>query len=337
MATINWKRLLDTHGVEYIEHGSSVVKGNIAVHCVFCGNADGGHHMGINLSNSYWGCWRNKSHRGKSPVRLLLALLKISYAQALEIAGLDESFIDPDGYASIKNNLFHKQEAVEQSESQRVTVLEMSQEFEELNPNKIRTLRFINYLIGRGFPKEDINGLCKFYNLRAAVSGDFKDRIILPYMMDGNIVTWTGRAIGATNMRYLDLSIAESVLPAKRTFYNFNATSRKAKILLVQEGPMDSLKVDMYAKLYGVRSISISTNSITEDQTYLLEEVSVNFDRVMVMMDAANSMGIIDSMKLKEKLAQIKNIGFVNVPFGKKDGGELTPQEVIKFAKELTR
>lgn len=336
MATINWKRLLDQQGIVYLETGAGVAKGNIVVACPFCGGSDF-HYMGINLTNSWWGCWRNKAHRGKSPVRLLVALLKISYGQALELAGLDESFVDPDGYEKIKNNLFSKQDFIEQSESQRVTKLEMPKEFEELNPNKIRTLRFINYLIGRGFPKEDIAELCRFYKLRAAVSGKFKDRIILPYLDGGEVVTWTGRAIGETNMRYLDLSIEESVTQAKRTFYNFNATGRRAKVLLVQEGPMDSLKVDMYSKLYGVRSVSISTNSITEDQTYLLEEASVMFDRVLVMMDAANSMGVIDSMKLKEKLAQIKNIGFVNVPFGRKDGGELTPLEVIKFAKELTK
>ena len=337
MATINWKRLLDSKGVVYLESGAGVAKGNIVVACPFCGGSDF-HYLGVSLTNSWWGCWRNQSHRGKSPVRLLVALLKISYGQALELAGLDASFVDPDGYESIKNNLFKKQEALEQSEPQTVTKLTMPKEFEEINPARIRHLRAFNYLADtRGFPRNHLTALCKYYHLRFAVAGDFKDRIILPYYMDGRLVTWTGRAVGETRMRYLDLSIAQSVLPAKRTFYNFNATCRPAKILLVQEGPMDSLKVDMYAKEFSVRSISISTNSITEDQTYLLEEVSVNFDKTLIMMDAANSMGVIDSMRLKEKLAQIKNIGFVSVPFGRKDGGELTPEEVVSFAKGLTQ
>src|ERR1019366_5803935 len=332
MSKINWKRLLDSHGVEYIERGSSVVKGNIAVHCPMCGNADGGHHMGINLSNGYWGCWRNTQHRGKSPIRLLMTLLKVSFAQACDIAGLDAETVDPEGWDSIKNNLFEHDDQVDKSA--RVTQLRMPDEFREIT-SAVRTTRFFNYLERRGFPLSTISELCRLYRLRAAVIGDFKDRVIMPYYMDAKLLTWTGRAVGETKMRYLDLAIDKSIAPAKQMLYNFNATRRPDKVLLVVEGPMDALKADFFGRMHGVRAVALSTNSMSDAQTYLLEEVSGNFEQVFVVMDNGNSLGVVDSFKMKEKLATIKNIDFLAIRHEYKDFGEMPPDVIVKFCKEL--
>ena len=337
MSNINWKRLLDQYHVEYIEHGSSVVKGNIAVHCPMCGNADQGHHMGINLTNSYWGCWRNRNHRGKSPVRLLVALLQVSYAQALDIAGLDDSFIDPDGYEAIKNNLFqHRDEVHEEINKAFSLPLMLPPEFENITKQRVRHSRFLQYLERRGFPKAHIEELCRVFKLKAAVSGQFKDRVILPYYMDGKLVTWTGRAIAETQMRYMDLSIERSIIPAKKTFYNFNATRRPNKVLLVAEGPFDAVTCDFYSAEYGVRCVALSTNSMTDEQTYLLEEAAPNFEQVLIVMDNADSLGVIDSFRLKEKLSTIRNIGFTSLPRSYKDFGEMPQSAIVKFCKEIT-
>ena len=332
MSNINWKRLLDSHGVEYIERGRSVVKGNIAVHCPMCGNADGGHHMGINLSNGYWGCWRNTQHRGKSPIRLLMSLLKVSFAQACDLAGLDERYVDPEGWDSIKHNPFEHDDQVDNSA--RVTQLRMPDEFREIT-SAVRTTRFFNYLERRGFPLSTISELCRLYRLRAAVIGDFKDRVIMPYYMDAKLLTWTGRAVGETKMRYLDLAIDKSITPAKQMLYNFNATRRPDKVLLVVEGPMDALKADFFGRMHGVRAVALSTNSMSDSQIYLLEEIALNFEKILIVMDNSNELGVIDSMRIKDKLSQISNIGFVKVPFGKKDCGDLTSAEVVSFAKGL--
>jgi hypothetical protein len=332
MSNINWKRLLDQHGVEYIEKGSSVVKGNIAVHCPMCGNADGGHHMGINLTTSWWGCWRNTQHRGKSPIRLLMALLKVSFAQACDLAGLDERYVDPEGWDSIKHNPFGHDDQVDKSA--RVTQLRMPDEFREIT-SAVRTTRFFNYLERRGFPLSTISELCRLYRLRAAVIGDFKDRVIMPYYMDAKLLTWTGRAVGETKMRYLDLAIDKSITPAKQMLYNFNATRRPDKVLLVVEGPMDALKADFFGRMHGVRAVALSTNSMSDSQIYLLEEVSGNFEQIFVVMDNGNSLGVVDSFKMKEKLATIKNIDFLAIRHEYKDFGEMPPDVIVKFCKEL--
>jgi len=333
VANINWKRVLDQKHIEYIESGSGVAKGNIVVACPFCGS-DAWHYMGINLTNGFWGCWRNAKHRGKSPVRLLVALLKVSYGEALSIAGLDESFIDPDGYEAIKNNLFKGQETKEAVVDECLPLV-MPAEFQEITHDRVRHSRFLQYLEKRGFPKSHIAELCRVFKLRAAVSGKFKDRIIMPYYMDGELVTWTGRAIAETHLRYMDLSIEDSVIPAKHTLYNYNATRRNSKILLVAEGPFDAVTCDFYSRDYGVRCVGLSTNSMTEDQTYMLEEVAGNFEQVLLVMDNASSLGVVDSFRIKEKLATIKNIGYTGLPRGYKDFGEMPENAIVKFCKEI--
>jgi hypothetical protein len=54
-----------------------------------------------------------------------------------------------------------------------------------------------------------------------------------------------------------------------------------------------------------------------------------------MVMDNGNSVGVIDSMKLKERLAQIHNIGFTNVPVQYKDGGVMPPKAVDTFVRGL--
>ncbi len=338
MATINWIRLLEQHSVEYTDKGKSTAKGNVYVKCPFCGNADPSHHMGISLNGNAWGCWRNASHRGRSPIRLLMTLFNVSYQTARDMAGLDESYVDPEGYEAIKHNLFssEKDEKDIGTEHYIEAGLEFPKEFEEIVHNRIRHKRFIHYLVKeRGFPEEHIADLCRTYKLRAAVSGNFRDRIIMPYIVERNLVSWTGRAIAHTSLRYLDLSREDSIIPPKHTLYNFNATRRGGKVLLVAEGPFDAVKLDFYGQRQSVRTVALSTNSITDQQTYLLEEVSANFEKVLMVMDNGNSMGVIDSYKLKEQLSQIKNIGFTNVPKRFKDGGEMPPDAVVQFVKTL--
>jgi hypothetical protein len=327
-ARIDWEKLLSSHRIEYKFQGK-----NVYVKCPWCGAADSGHHMGIALSSNAWGCWRNASHRGRSPVKLLMALLRISYEVARELAGFDEQYVDPDSWDQLKHNLFNKK-VVEQPTTEK-TLTFPANEFIEIQQDKLRTARFFDYLVGRGFRAEHIPDLCKKYSLKAAVSGRYKDRVIIPYYVERGLVAWTGRSVLGADLRYLDLPKDESVVFVKNTLYNFNCTRRGADTLLVCEGPFDAITLDFVASKYDVRAVALSTNSITEQQTYLLEEVSVNFRKVLMMMDGANSLGVIDSMHLKESLSHIKNIGFVEVPFGRKDGGEMTASEITSFAKSL--
>jgi hypothetical protein len=94
------------------------------------------------------------------------------------------------------------------------------------------------------------------------------------------------------------------------------------------EGPFDALKLDFYGRSHGLRAVALSTNSVSEQQANLLAAADDQFARKLVMMDNASSMGIADSMRLRQELAFLTNVKITKVPYGKKDAGDLTPSEV---------
>lgn len=329
---INWERLLHQHGVEFIERGSNVKRGNINIHCPFCGAADPSHHMGINLETSWWGCWRNQNHRGRSPLRLLVALLGISWRRAREIAGVDDDYVDPDGFTALAARLLgNAVQAPQQDVDQQV--LHMPREFREIT-DSVATRRAFNYLVdGRGFEVDTVQNLISDYSLKFSIVGSFKDRVIMPFFYFGALVTWTGRAIGSSSLRYKDLDLDSCVVPAKEMLYNHDSTLQRGRYLVVVEGPMDALKLDFYGKSYGVRAVALATNSISDEQIWLIEDAASKFRKVFVMMDNASMLGVVDSMRMKEKMTQITNLSFVPVPEGYKDAGEMPKRAVIDFCR----
>ena len=66
---------LDHNRIPYRTNGPNCAKGHVVIKCPFCGDEDPSEHLGIQLSTGYWGCWRNSSHRGRRPHRLIMRLL----------------------------------------------------------------------------------------------------------------------------------------------------------------------------------------------------------------------------------------------------------------------
>lgn len=340
MRVLDWERVLREHRVPYVTSGPNVKRGEVGLRCPFCGSADPSHHMGINLETGWWSCWRNRAqHSGKSPLRLLMKLLSVPYGQAREIAGLGADYIDPEGFDAIAARFLSKGEDARPGTVRR-RVLDMDRSFIPITRHP-RTARFLSYLRDeRGFSGasdagEDAEVLCELYNLHACTSGDWTNRLILPYYQDGELVTWTGRAITQTSRRYKDLDIEESILPPKQTLYNHDALYDKGRALVLVEGPLDVLKLDFYGRPWGARAVGLSTNSITEAQAYLMQSAAAHFDRTLVMMDNASRLDVVDSMRMHEALAFIPRVEFVRVPFDAKDAGELEPEEVIQWAQAL--
>jgi hypothetical protein len=271
-----------------------------------------------------------------------MKLLGVSYRRAREIAGLGEGYIDPEGFDALAARLMGRTGAEEarpeQLQRRRLT---LDADFVPITRKSVLTRPYWDYLFeargfnGRSGLGEDVDVLCADYSLRAAIRGEFQGRVIIPYFMDDELVTWTGRAIGDAHIRYRDLKRSESIVPPKETFFNHDAMYVGGKALVLVEGPVDALKLDFYGKPWGVRAIALSTNSITEEQTYLLREAEGRFERVLVMLDNATSLGIVDSMRLKQHLSFLRNLSIVKVPNGAKDAGVLRPSQVIKWAQAL--
>lgn len=336
---MDWLVVLREHRIPFIEKGANVKRGEINIKCPMCGSADPSFHMGLNLESGFWACWRNREHRGKSPVFLLCKLLRIPYGAARKLAGLgDDAPLDPDGFDAVAARIMGRDSRIERVEQVRREFLALPREFLVITgPEHRDTLRHFEYLLTRDFHPLDVDDLALDYGIRAAISGPFKDRLILPYYMDGELVAWTGRAIAPAEIRYKDLSIDESLVPIKETLYNHDSLIEGGIAVIVQEGPIDALKVDLYGRDHGVRSVGLSTNSMSDEQVYLLESYAAGFNAVIAMMDNSSSLSIVDSMKLKAQLGRIKNLYIEPVPFGLKDGALLTPSQASRFTQDIAR
>ncbi len=340
MRAIDWRRLLTEHRIPFAESGPNVKRGELAIACPFCGSADPSKHMGLNLESGWWSCWRNRSaHSGKSPLRLIMRLLSVPYGRARELAGLGDDYVDPEGFDAIAARLMGRNKDIRPEQMDR-RFLTLDRDFLPITDG-MRTRRFWNYLYAeRGFngssaAGRDVDLLCHLYDLRAGTRGAWQDRLVIPYYLDDKLVTWTGRAISSAVIRYKDLDLATSLLAPKDTLYNHDCIAGGGKALVIQEGPIDVLKVDFYGQPYGVRSVGLSTNSLKDAQTYLLQLAADKFERVIVMMDNASSLGLIDSMRMKQELFFLNNVSIEPVPYGVKDGGLLTPRQVINWAQTL--
>ena len=335
MKPFDWERLLREQRIPYVESGPNVKRGEFAIQCPFCGTADPSKHMGISPETGWWSCWRNRAqHSGKSPLRLIMKLLRVPYAKARELAGLDESYIDPEGFDALAARVMGRnQEVINPSADRRF--LDMDPGFVPIKHSG-RTRRVWEYLWDRGFDDgTDIRDLCKDYSLMAG-TGRWADRVIIPYFQDGLLVTWTGRAIADSTIRYKDLSLDESLLAPKETLYNHDAMLDYGRVLIIQEGPFDVLKVDFYGKQFGVRSVGLSTNSIKQAQVFLLQGAVGKFDRIILMLDTKSRLGIVDSMRMKAELSFIDNLSIMPVPFGAGDGGALLPEQVLSWTEDLS-
>jgi len=333
----DWERLLKERRIPYIESGPNVKRGELAIRCPFCGSADPSMHMGLSRETGWYSCWRNRAqHSGKSPLRLIMKLLGVPYGMAREIAGLGDDYIDPEGFDAMAAKLMGRDGSTGRKEEVRRRVLELDEDFMIIE-DRGRTRKHAEYLIyERGFDQPgDLERLGRQYGVCAGVRGVWTDRVILPYYQDDDLVTWTGRAISDSYIRYRDLEVVESILAPKQTLFNHDCIQTGGRILALQEGPIDALKVDFYGRAFGVRSVALSTNSIQDAQAFLLQEAAERFERILVMMDNASRLSIVDSMRMRQELSFLPHTEIIAVPFGKKDGGALSSHQVISWASAL--
>ena len=63
-------------------------------------------------------------------------------------------------------------------------------------------------------------------------------RIIIPYKIGGDLVTWTGRAIAPAQIRYKDLDLNTALVPAKETLFNYDVIAEGGEALTVERGEL---------------------------------------------------------------------------------------------------
>ena len=330
-------KLLEQHNVDYVTNSPNTAKGNINVHCAWCGDSDPSHHLGIRVDYSgryqgVYGCWRNSGHRGKNPVRLISKLLGITYQRASELVGSSAPNLS-DLDKTIANLKAGDGAGIS---TKTVQKLKFPKGFNPLATNYF-TMSHIKYLKNRGFSKKDLTKLIKRYEIMYTLMGPYKNRIIFPVRVNKKLVGWTARDVtGKADIRYKTLSHKTqrdneplAVLNIKDTIYNYDNLTG-GKTLYIVEGPFDCLKVDFYGKKGGCHATALFSNAATAEQLYLLNQVIQLYSQVFVLLDEKE---LAQSMRLVQKLQHPK-VKRASLGFDVEDPGDLSRKQVEIFLAE---
>ena len=324
---IDIRDLFDDHGVHYVTQGPNTKKGNISIKCPFCGSDDKSEHMGINLKTLAWGCWRNKSHRGRNMAYLLRILLRVPTAEAQRLLGLDSTPLDVEALDTLIAGEFFNDD--EKTES---TVTEIPLDGFRRFSREVRamraSLRFIDYLKSRGFTRPEIFNMAKRYGLMYAIKGDYKGRIIIPVTMDDKVVTYTSRHIYPDGLRYKTLAADQSVMNIKDTVYNFDRAFRGGRVLFITEGPVDAWKLDYFGEQHMCHAVALYNMTIEPAQLYFLTVLSDVYDRVAFVLDADEDEAAQNAIDELSPFAWNKGLDVVQLPKGVNDAGELNAKQV---------
>jgi DNA primase len=190
------------------------------VNCPFCGEDN--YHCGVNLDSKRYSCW--VCSLSGTVVKLVGVILKINYGQANRII---------DEYRG------HYYEAPVRKLSAEVIM-----------PSHISDLtsKGIDYLTNRGF---DPNVLVTKYGLKETnmfskltveeQTWNFKCRIIIPIIMDHEIITYTGRDwTDQQDPRYRNAPIEAGTMLTSECVYNIDTVTDR---ILIVEGPTDVWKL----------------------------------------------------------------------------------------------
>ena len=311
---MQWVQLLDDSGIDYVTKGPNTKRGEISVRCPWCGEQDPSMHLGIGENG--WGCLRDATHRGRSSITLIAALLNCTTARA-KLIEAQYSTTDPEDL----NGAIAALEGLPEAPR---TAPETYPAYEKIRYSG-PTQRFWNYIKNRGFGDE-VKEVIWRYDLKCCLHGRFKDRIIIPFRRLGKIIAWTGRAITdpVAAPRYLSSNLI------KTTLFNEDAVLRGGKLLFITEGPFDALKVGFYG---GGRVVATCTSgtALSTEQINLLNRAVKQFNRVIVLFDhdaMAQAFATMDWLCAH-------NVVVGQLPPGVKDPGALNPSQINRLIQEF--
>lgn len=307
---MNWEQLFSDHAIDYVSRGPNTKRGEISIACPLCGD-DPSTHLGISLTSENWGCLRNQTHRGKSPLKLIQALLGCTTTQARLIVA-QYGAADPEALA-----LFNAApEPLMATEGPAY----LPPECREIK-NHGNTYKFWRYLKGRGF--HDPEHLCAVYGLECCLTGRWKDRLIIPFFENMKLVGWQGRALGRDVKAPRYITSHEAV---KKTIFNYDHINSGGEILFICEGPFDAIKLDYYGQIRGARATCTFGVSLTPEQIGLLNQVGKKFKKVVLLFDT-DAAALDATFNLIDWLAPCHPI-IGELPAGVKDPAECSELQI---------
>lgn len=335
--SFSWQDFLDRRSISYSTKGAS--GDNVRIRCPWCGDAQGAASMSVSLVGDGWRCWRQPGeHYGKSPARLVQALINCSWQEACRITG-QPAGISGDDVLSKVNSLFKKPEG-----AARKLPLIMPPEFQSFRHELPSSQLFYDYLVTkRGFARTTVRALTETYGIHYCMRGPFHGRIIFPILHDAEMVNWTGRSIyPVEELRYLSLStdpenakekgLPPAVKPITEYLWRYDQLkTTDATCLVLTEGPFDALKVSVLGAPRWIESTCFFTMTASPTQIELLHEVLPRFKHRILLLDQNTTAS---GLRLS---FQLQPLGVVlrHLPSRFKDPGELQSYDDLSCVLNL--
>lgn len=286
---MNFIELLEEHHVPQApENHEHVRAGWIQIDCPFCSPNSQRYRLGWNLQYNYANCWSCGHVNAK---RLLTTLFHISFKEA-------EKFL--------KGVTPERQE-------------KHAHIGKYVEPSGVGELLYGHrkYIYHRGFSIEEIQKLWSVQGI--GIAPRLSWRLFIPIFYHGQKVSWTTRAIGEVEPRYMSASLQEEYIDHKNLLYGEDFCRHA---IVVCEGPIDAWAIGPGA--VATFGLSFTTAQLRKMAKYSIRAIC--FDNEPHAQLAAT--------KLVKQLSVFPGQTY-NIQLDSKDPGEAKHREIARIRKEI--
>ncbi len=303
--------ILEEYGIKYYTRGENVANGWVGITCPFC--SDRTNHMGINLSEHYYSCWKCNT-KGKNFLYVISVISGIKFKDLLSKYPDIEKKVK-DGFTGGSVPFF--------------------------NTYSLRHNMSYEYLTSesRKFSDSEINKLEKDYKISYILDGNYSNRLFIPIIEDGYEINFLTRSVSDDKLRYLNAGESQCIKPLSECIYgiDFIKTIENGDLLFLQEGIFDSLKINITYYYTNCYSIPLFKKILPKEfsRNNDLMKISTRFKKVVILLDYGE---ISSSYKLYSDLKDlIPNLTISFLPKEIKDIGSLSGIEVLNFLRDIKK
>jgi hypothetical protein len=297
------------HSIPYHEEGEGhhAGPGWVQINCPFCD--DPSDHLGYNLRENYFNCYRCGSHPINSTIARLLNIPETDVPSIVHQYGgyKGQSIPSSRKISRPTTSTIHKERTAVQLPSGTSAL----------------TLRHKTYLRQRGFDPDQLEeewGLMGTGPVAPLNGIDYRHRIIAPIYWQGEMVSFQARDItGQQEPRYMFCPPEIEILPSKNLLYGKNIHKEKDFGILV-EGITDAWR-------FGEEAFATFGTQVTVTQMY---QIAKTFRNIAIVFDP-------DAREQADKLqTELFFRGVLSIVFHPdKDPGAMTQEEAGKFMRRL--
>lgn len=292
-------RLYRDYGVDHKTEGHKHCRpGWVNTECPFC-TGNPGYHLGWNIQEEYYFCWRCGWHPPVKTISILTNLNELEVQKILPSYGINRTVL--------KQKITEKQ------------IFEL--------PSHLTHLKTLHkkYLRSRGFDPAELQekwGLMGTGNYSKLGNVSYKFRIVIPFYWNGEIVSFDSRDITGKQLnKYQACPIEYEKIEHKSILYG-NQEKWDPQLGICVEGPTD---------VWRMSELAFATSGIQYTQKQL-RLIASTFKRVAVLYDDDPQ-----AQKQAKKLVadlKFRGVNAWNVVI-KGDPGALTDKEARKLIKEI--